>query len=102
MLDINKISSAPNIPTQKIPVISIKELGVLRSIKILDNILIITITPTYSGCPAMDRFQKDIKEKLAILNVNNYKNKKCNMTSVSGLPDWITEEAKEKAKKTMG
>ena len=83
---------SPIFPTE-IPVISIKELGVLRSIKILDNILIITITPTYSGCPAMDRFQKDIKEKLAILNVNNYKIKM--QYDPAWTTDWITEEAKK-------
>lgn len=97
MLDINKISNAiSNIPDPEIPVISIKELGVLRSIKIVDNILIITITPTYSGCPAMDRFQKDIKEKLAFLKVNNYKIKM--QYDPAWTTDWITEEAKEKLK----
>ena len=74
MFNINEISSAiSNIPDPEIPVISIKELGVLRSIEQQDDGLIITITPTYSGCPAMDRFQKDIKEQLDFLKVKKYK-----------------------------
>ena len=51
------------IPDPEIPVITIEELGVLRDVSYEEEKLIITITPTYSGCPAMDRFQADIKEK---------------------------------------
>ena len=65
--DIKKVIS--EIPDPEIPVINIKELGVLRNIMFDKNTLKVTITPTYSGCPAMDRFQKDIKEKLQQLKV---------------------------------
>ena len=95
MFNINEISSAiSNIPDPEIPVISIKELGVLRSIEQQDDGLIITITPTYSGCPAMDRFQKDIKEQLDLLKVKKYKIKM--QYDPAWTTDWITEEAKEK------
>ena len=99
MFNINEISSAiSNIPDPEIPVISIKELGVLRSIEQQDDGLIITITPTYSGCPAMDRFQKDIKEQLDFLKVKKYKIKM--QYDPAWTTDWITEEAKEKLKPT--
>ena len=98
MFNINEISSAiSNIPDPEIPVISIKELGVLRSIEQQDDGLIITITPTYSGCPAMDRFQKDIKEQLDLLKVEKYKIKM--QYDPAWTTDWITEEAKEKLKR---
>ena len=60
------------IPDPEIPVITIKELGVLREVKKIKDKIVVTITPTYSGCPAMDRFQTDIQEQLAFLNVKKY------------------------------
>ena len=89
--DIKKVIS--KIPDPEIPVISIKELGVLRNIFYEENILKILITPTYSGCPAMDRFQKDIIEKLEHLKVKNYEIKM--QFDPAWTMDWITEEAKE-------
>ena len=52
------------------------------------------ITPTYSGCPAMDRFQKDITEKLELLEVKNYEIKM--QFDPAWTTDWITDAAKEK------
>ena len=49
------------IPDPEIPVITIKELGVLRKIEQIDEKIVVTITPTYSGCPAMDGFKKILK-----------------------------------------
>ena len=49
------------IPDPEIPVISINELGVLREIKKEPSGFVITITPTYSGCPAMNQIETDIK-----------------------------------------
>ena len=90
--DIKKTIS--EIPDPEIPVISIKELGVLRNIFYEEKNLKIVITPTYSGCPAMDRFQKDIVEKLEELKVKNYEIKM--QFDPAWTTDWITSEAKEK------
>jgi len=43
-----------DVPDPEIPVISVVDLGVVRDVTWLDDKLQITITPTYSGCPAMD------------------------------------------------
>ena len=85
------------IPDPEIPVISIKELGVLRKIEKIDEKIIVTITPTYSGCPAMDRFQKDIKEKLEDLEVSSFEIQL--QYDPAWTTDWITEDAKKKLKK---
>lgn len=90
--DIKKVIS--DIPDPEIPVISIKELGVLRNIFYQEGSLKVVITPTYSGCPAMDRFQKDIVEKLELLKVKSYEIKM--QFDPAWTTDWITEEAKEK------
>lgn len=52
------------VPDPEIPVLSITDLGIVRNIELKDNCISITITPTYSGCPAMDVFKNDIVEKL--------------------------------------
>jgi len=90
--DIKKVIS--DIPDPEIPVISIKELGVLRNVFYQEGSLKVVITPTYSGCPAMDRFQKDIVEKLELLKVKSYEIKM--QFDPAWTTDWITEEAKEK------
>ena len=86
-----------NIPDPEIPVITIKELGVLRKIEQIDDKIIVTITPTYSGCPAMDRFQKDIKEQLEALKVSSFEIQL--QYDPAWTTDWITDFAKEKLKK---
>ena len=46
----------------EIPVLSIMDMGVVRSAVIEDDIVNVEITPTYSGCPAMDVIGDDIKK----------------------------------------
>lgn len=54
------------IPDPEIPVLSVVELGVVRNIEVKDEkIVSVTITPTYSGCPAMKRMEDDIRKKLS-------------------------------------
>ena len=50
------------IPDPEIPVISIRELGILRDIRFTAGALEIVITPTYSGCPAMGQIEDDIRD----------------------------------------
>lgn len=84
------------IPDPEIPVLTILDLGVVRKVAFQDESPIITITPTYSGCPAMQRFEKDIEE--AMLN-NGYQG-----TSVETVyepawtTDWISQEGRKKLK----
>jgi ring-1,2-phenylacetyl-CoA epoxidase subunit PaaD len=49
----------------ELPVITIADLGVLRSVSEEDGHVTVTITPTYSGCPAMDAIRSDIRSALA-------------------------------------
>ena len=85
------------IPDPEIPVINILELGVLRDVKLNGEEVIVDITPTYSGCPAMKMIQDDIFSKL---KENGVEKIKVNMIySPAWTTDWITEEAKEKLRK---
>ncbi|MBK9282954.1 MAG: phenylacetate-CoA oxygenase subunit PaaJ [Sphingobacteriaceae bacterium] len=83
-----------SIPDPEIPVISIRELGILRNITFTDSDCHVTITPTYNGCPAMGMIEDQIKE---ILNKNGITNYKVDLVyTPAWTTDWITTEAKEK------
>jgi ring-1,2-phenylacetyl-CoA epoxidase subunit PaaD len=80
----------------EIPVLSILDLGIVRDVKINDGEIEIIITPTYSGCPAMDAISMDIKFKLIENGFTKIK-----ITSVLTpvwTTDWMTEAGKEKLK----
>lgn len=82
------------IPDPEIPVISIKELGILRDVKLNNDEVEVVITPTYSGCPAMRLIEDQIKEALGEQGIEKFK-----VTSVltpAWTTDWITDEAKKK------
>ena len=81
----------------EIPAINVLELGVVRSVEVEDSgKAIITITPTYTGCPAMDVMAADIKKELLEAGVPEVEVK---MTlSPAWTTDWITEEGKRKLK----
>ncbi len=85
------------IPDPEIPVITIEELGILRDVNFVNDECVITITPTYSGCPAMKAIDQDI---VALLKENGIEKIKVNYVySPAWTTDWLSEEAKEKLRK---
>ena len=82
------------IPDPEIPVISIKDLGILRDVKLINDDFIVTITPTYTACPAMGLIEGQILE---ILENNSILNVKVNLTySPAWTTDWINHDARNK------
>jgi ring-1,2-phenylacetyl-CoA epoxidase subunit PaaD len=82
------------IPDPEIPVLSIKEIGMLQDVKIDETGWEVLITPTYTGCPAMGLIEQDIKATLATAGCKNVR-----VTLVlepAWTTDCITEEAREK------
>ncbi|CAM4145886.1 phenylacetate-CoA oxygenase subunit PaaJ [Bordetella muralis] len=53
------------VPDPEIPVLSVVDLGVIREVAWEDGTCVVTITPTYSGCPAMREISEDIQRTLA-------------------------------------
>jgi len=81
----------------EIPVINVLELGVVRSVEVQENgKAIITITPTYTGCPAMDVMAADIKKELLDAGVPEVEVKLT--LSPAWSTDQITDEGKRKLK----
>jgi len=80
------------IPDPEIPVISLVELGVVRGVEWVDNQLQITITPTYSGCPAMRMMEMDIDQSLRKEGILDFK---INMQyHPAWTTDWITPKGR--------
>ena len=85
------------VPDPEIPVISVVELGVIRNIEFKNNSYFISITPTYSGCPAVKAFTDDIKSCLKENGIRNFKLKL--VYSPAWTTDWMSDKTKEKLKK---
>jgi ring-1,2-phenylacetyl-CoA epoxidase subunit PaaD len=49
----------------EIPVITIEDLGVLRDVQVDGERVLVTLTPTYSGCPALQEIEADVRSALA-------------------------------------
>jgi ring-1,2-phenylacetyl-CoA epoxidase subunit PaaD len=80
-----------NIPDPEIPVLSIIDLGVVRSATLEDRKALVEITPTYSGCPAMDVIGDDIRQAL---EQQNYEANVELILYPAWTTDWMTEEGK--------
>jgi ring-1,2-phenylacetyl-CoA epoxidase subunit PaaD len=82
------------VPDPEIPVVSIRELGILRDVRLnAANELEIVITPTYSGCPAMGQIADDVAIALKTAGLTG---KLVTQLAPAWTTDWITSEAKDK------
>lgn len=80
----------------EIPVLSVTDLGIVRDIKIENGEIEVFITPTYSGCPAMDMIAMNIR--MALLQNGYKKIKITQQLSPAWTTDWMTENGKQKLK----
>ena len=80
----------------EIPVLSLSDLGVLRGVSFLNDEWVITITPTYSGCPAMKTMEDDVLAKLKEYGISNVRVEL--VLSPAWTTDWLSEEGRRKLK----
>lgn len=84
-----------SVPDPEIPVVSIRELGILRTVECAeDGVLEVVITPTYSGCPAMAHIAEDIGRALDRAGLTPHRIK--TVLAPVWTTDWITDEARAK------
>ncbi|MBP6389448.1 MAG: phenylacetate-CoA oxygenase subunit PaaJ [Flavobacteriales bacterium] len=85
-----------NVKDPEIPVINVLELGVVRTVEVEPNgKAIITITPTYTGCPAMDVMAADIKKELLEAGVPQVEVK------LTLSPAWSTDQISDEGKRKL-
>jgi ring-1,2-phenylacetyl-CoA epoxidase subunit PaaD len=74
----------------EIPVLTIEDLGILRSVETKGDHVVVTITPTYSGCPAMRQIEDDIVAALQRVGVSDFEVKVSHNPAWTS--DWISDE----------
>lgn len=80
----------------EVPVLTIIDLGIVRDIKLNGEEVEVIITPTYTGCPAMDMIAMNIK--LALLEHGYQQIKISFVLAPAWTTDWMTEAGKRKLK----
>ncbi|HVZ78105.1 MAG TPA: 1,2-phenylacetyl-CoA epoxidase subunit PaaD [Gemmatimonadaceae bacterium] len=78
----------------EVPVLSVVELGIVRDVQADGSHVTVTLTPTYSGCPAMRTIEQDIRDTLATHGITDVSVE--TVYSPAWTTDWIGPEAREK------
>lgn len=78
----------------EVPVLSIVELGIVRDVQVSDRTVQVTLTPTYSGCPAMHAIEQEIRAALTTAGFASIAI--ATIFSPPWTTDWISDAAKEK------
>lgn len=77
----------------EIPALSLWEMGILQDLEMDGDRVVVTITPTYSGCPAMSVMAEDL---VAALEKAGYRSDVVSRLSPAWSTSWMSDEAKEK------
>ncbi len=92
-IDPHLIETLEKVSDPEIPVLSVLDLGVIREAIEKDGKIFIKLTPTYSGCPAMDVISDDLKaafrEEGKVAEVTL-------VLSPAWTTDWLSEAGKQK------
>src|SRR5712691_7827454 len=56
---------ASAVPDPELPMVTVADLGILREVAADGERLVVTITPTYSGCPALPEIARDLRRRLS-------------------------------------
>lgn len=82
------------VPDPEIPVISLTDLGIIRDVAWQGDTLVVTVTPTYSGCPATGVINLDIETALRGHGIEKLRLER--QLSPPWTTDWISAEGREK------
>lgn len=88
--------AAAQVVDPEIPVLTIADLGVLRDVTVTDGAVEVAITPTYSGCPAMNMIALEIELALEREGIRNPKVR--TVLSPAWTTDWMSEQGRQKLK----
>jgi len=79
----------------EVPALSIVDLGIVRDVEVsADAVVTVTLTPTYSGCPATEVIETSVTEALKMRGVDDVSIKR--VLSPPWTTDWITADGREK------
>ena len=78
----------------EVPVLSVVELGVVRGVEVTGDAVTVTVTPTYTGCPAMQVIEDDIRAALEAAGFRDVTIR--TVYAPAWTTDWMSEAAREK------
>ena len=93
LLDVAR-EVAATIPDPELPMLTLADLGILRDVADEDGHLVVTITPTYSGCPALREIAHDLRHRLTQAGFAEVTVRTSLTPAWSS--DWITAEGRRK------
>ncbi len=82
------------VPDPEIPVISLTDMGIIRDVVWEEDVLVVVVTPTYSGCPATAVINLDIEKALRDHGIKKLRLDR--RLSPPWTTDWVSEEGREK------
>ncbi len=82
------------VPDPELPFLNIVEMGIVRHIERDDDSVVVSITPTYSGCPAMAVIENEIVRRLSEASENRVRIQR--VYSPPWTTDWLTPETRRK------
>jgi ring-1,2-phenylacetyl-CoA epoxidase subunit PaaD len=85
---------AAAVPDPELPMVTVADLGILRDVAAEDGRLVVTITPTYSGCPALREIAHDLRRRLGQAGFAEVTVRTALAPAWSS--DWITAEGRRK------
>jgi len=83
-----------DIPDPEIPAISLTDLGIIRAVEWQGDTLVVTVTPTYSGCPATSLINMEIETALRSKGIENLKLER--RLSPAWTTDWMSAQGRAK------
>ncbi|MFN8476145.1 MAG: 1,2-phenylacetyl-CoA epoxidase subunit PaaD [Anaerolineae bacterium] len=88
-------SALEDVKDPEIPMVSVVELGIIQAVEVDAERVHVTITPTFSGCPAMDVMREGIADRVRALGA-----RKVDVT-ISLTPRWTTDRIAASARERM-
>lgn len=85
--------AAAEVTDPEMPMLTLADLGVLRSVSRADGHVTATITPTYAGCPALDAMAADLRERLAVYGEVE--------VTVTLTPPWTTDLISDEGRRKL-
>jgi ring-1,2-phenylacetyl-CoA epoxidase subunit PaaD len=91
---VSAAAVAATVTDPEMPMVTLADLGILRDVREDDGRVVVTITPTYSGCPAMDEIRADLRR---VLHRAGYPQVDVRTAlSPAWTTDWITDAGRAK------
>ena len=88
-------SALEDVKDPEIPMVSVVELGIIQTVAVATDGVRVTITPTFSGCPAMDVMREGIVDRVRALGADHVD------VTISLTPRWTTDRIAPSARERM-